>query len=258
MEWGMAEIRSSSHRSTNAKVFDLITAQGVLGKRILDIGAGRGHLVQLLGSHVRSLGGVPSEILCACDLFPEYFLYDEIPCESMEFVQKLPFAGESFDMVYAVEVIEHLKNPYDFISEMYRVTRPGGTAIVTTPNILNLSSRVSYLLTGFFEMFGPLSLDPRDARRQWGHIMPLSVYYLAHAMRTSGFTSTEIHVDRLKRSALFLSLLLLPALRLSSHLYAARIRRKKPAVHGDNTGLLKAINSMKVYSSRSVILAGRK
>ena len=258
VERGMAEIRSSSHRATNTRVFELITAQDIRSKRILDIGAGRGFMVQLLGNHVRSLGGVTSEVLSACDLYPEYFVYDEVVCEKMEFVHVLPFAGGSFDVVYAIEVIEHLRNPYDFISEMHRVAKPGGMAIVTTPNILNLSSRLSFLFTGFYEMFGPLSLDPLDARRQWGHIMPLSAYYLAHAMRIAGFTGIEFHADRLKRSALVLSLFLMPLMKLFSFLYGTRIRRKKPVVYHDNADLMKAMGSLKLCSSRSVVLSGRK
>lgn len=254
----MAEIRSSSHRTTNARVFDIITAQDIRSQRILDIGAGKGHMVQLLGNHVRSLGGVPAEVLHACDLYPEYFLYDEIRCEKMEFVSELPFAKDSFDVVYAIEVIEHLRNPYDFISEMYRVARPGGMAIITTPNILNVSSRLSYLFTGFFELFKPLSLDPLDARRQWGHIMPLSAYYLVHAMRTAGFADTRLHTDRLKRSALILSLFLLPLIKLSGSLYGAKIKRKRPAIHAQNADLMREMGSLRLCCSRSVVLVGRK
>jgi len=258
MERGMAEIRSSSHRATNTRVFELITAQDIRRKRILDIGAGKGHMVQLLGNHVRSLGGVPSEVLSACDLYPEYFLYDEVSCEKMEFVHELAFAGESFDVVYAIEVIEHLKNPYDFIREMHRVVKPGGMAVITTPNILNLSSRLSYLFTGFYEMFGPLSKNDLDARTLWGHIMPLSAYYLTYAMKIAGFSATELHIDRMKRSALFLSIFFLPLMKLTTALYGFRIRRKKPEIYQDNAGIMFAMSELRLCSSRSVILVGRK
>lgn len=254
----MAIIKASSHRSTNKRVFEIITEAGILGKRILDIGAGKGYMAQLLGNHVRDKGGQPSEVITACDLFPEYFAYEEIPCRKMDFANELPFADASFDIVYAVEVIEHLRNPYDFIQEIFRVVSPGGMAVITTPNILNLSSRFSYLLTGFFELFLPLSTDPVDARRQWGHIMPLSEYYLSHAMRTSGFRKTELSIDRIKRSSLFLYLLLLPVMKLSSSLYAARLRRKRPAIFQDNEEELKALNGWKLCCSRSVILVGHK
>ncbi|MCK7510014.1 MAG: class I SAM-dependent methyltransferase [Desulfobacterales bacterium] len=122
----MAIIKASSHRSTNKRVFEIITEAGILDKRILDIGAGKGYMAQLLGNHVRDKGGQPAEVITACDLFPEYFAYEEIPCRKMDFANELPFADASFDIVYAVEVIEHLRNPYDFIQEIFRVVRPGG------------------------------------------------------------------------------------------------------------------------------------
>jgi SAM-dependent methyltransferase len=252
------EIRSSSHRSTNERVFRIITSENILGKRILDIGAGMGYMARLLGEHVREKGGDPAAVITPCDLFPEYFAYDAVTCEKMAFINELPFKDSSFDTAYSIEVIEHLKNPYDFIQEMIRVVRPGGKVIVTTPNILNITSRAAYLLTGFFELFKPLSLDPRDARRQWGHIMPLSAYYLRHAMISCGIRRTELHADRLKRSSVFLFLMLLPVLKTASFLYAQRLRRKKPMVYQGNIQALKEMNGWKLSCSRSVILVGYK
>ena len=253
-EEDMATIKASSHRSTNEQVFKIITSEDILGKRILDVGAGKGYMAQLLGKHVQKKGGSPSEIITACDLFPEYFSYEEIACKKMEFVNELPFHDGIFNVAYAIEVIEHLKNPYDFIQEMFRVVKPGGRVIITTPNILNLASRLSYLLTGFFELFSPLSFDRKDARHQWGHIMPLNAYYLNHAMRTCGCRKTELYIDRLKRSSLFLFLLLLPVLKISSFWYSQRLRRKKPVIYQDNKQELKAMNGWKLCCSRSVVL----
>lgn len=46
----------------------------------------------------------------------------------------LPFASGSFDCVVAIDVHEHLTDPEPFTREMFRVTKPGGRAIVTVPN----------------------------------------------------------------------------------------------------------------------------
>jgi SAM-dependent methyltransferase len=238
----MTDIKSSSHRKTNDRVFHIITSQDILTKRILDIGAGRGYMSKLLGDYIRERGGEPAQVITACDLYPEYFLYKGVSCEKVEFTSELPFKEESFDIVYAIEVIEHLKNPYDFIQELFRVTRSGGKIIITTPNILNLFSRLSYLLTGFFELFKPLSFDPQDARRQWGHIMPLSAYYLDHAMKACSFHRIELFTDRLKKSSLFLFLLLFPILKISSRWYSQKIRRKEPEIYMINKESLKAMN----------------
>jgi SAM-dependent methyltransferase len=52
----------------------------------------------------------------------------EAPCES------LPFAPESFDLVTAFEVIEHLERWQELLTEANRVLKPGGVLLVSTPN----------------------------------------------------------------------------------------------------------------------------
>lgn len=50
------------------------------------------------------------------------------------------------DIVIAGEIIEHLLMPDKFISEIYRVLRPGGIFIGSTPNALKLDKRLHLLL----------------------------------------------------------------------------------------------------------------
>ncbi len=251
-------ITSSSHKATNARVFEIVTAENLASKRVLDVGAGRGYLAALLSDHVRSLGGDPAEVLRACDMYPEYFMCEGVSCARLAFVNELPYDEGTFDVVYSVEVIEHLSNPHGLIREMYRVVRPGGMIVVTTPNILNLSSRLRYLLTGFFEMFPPPSLSPQDARRQWGHIMPMTAYHLAHAMRMAGFEDVTFHADRLKKSAVFLWVVLLPLTAPALLASAARLRARKPSVYRENARLVWRMMLPGLCSSRSAILVGRK
>lgn len=52
----------------------------------------------------------------------------EAPCES------LPFEPESFDLVTAFEVIEHLERWQNLLIEANRVLKPGGVLLVSTPN----------------------------------------------------------------------------------------------------------------------------
>lgn len=46
----------------------------------------------------------------------------------------LSFSSEEFDIVISSEVIEHIQNPQVMAEEISRVLRPGGVAIITTPN----------------------------------------------------------------------------------------------------------------------------
>ena len=46
----------------------------------------------------------------------------------------IPAENNSFDYVVSFQVIEHIKRDFDFVREVYRVLKPGGKFIVTTPN----------------------------------------------------------------------------------------------------------------------------
>lgn len=48
--------------------------------------------------------------------------------------EKLAFPNESFDIVSSLECIEHVQNPALMLSEIVRVLKPGGIAVISTPN----------------------------------------------------------------------------------------------------------------------------
>lgn len=51
----------------------------------------------------------------------------------------LPYADASFDLVAAMEVIEHLTDPLPWLRELVRVARPGAELLLTTPNYASAS-----------------------------------------------------------------------------------------------------------------------
>lgn len=59
-----------------------------------------------------------------------------------------PFPAEdgTFDAVVAMDVIEHLYDTEEFVRELARVTRAGGTLLITTPNLAWWRSRLRLLL----------------------------------------------------------------------------------------------------------------
>jgi SAM-dependent methyltransferase len=69
----------------------------------------------------------------------------------------LPFAAGTFDLVTANMVVEHVTDPVSFLSDIYRVLRPGGRFIFHTPNSL-------YYLVGLAR------LTPEAVKRKviWG------------------------------------------------------------------------------------------
>ena len=47
--------------------------------------------------------------------------------------EHLPFRDDSFDLILATEVIEHIDQPDKVLKEFFRILKPGGTLIVTVP-----------------------------------------------------------------------------------------------------------------------------
>ena len=254
----MDEIRRLSHDSTNQKVHDLIATDGLEHRRVLDVGAGEGYFSALVGERLKARGIAPASVLRACDLYPGMFKYPDVPCDAIDAAGALPYGDGSFDATCAVEVVEHLEDQFHFARELYRVTKPGGRAIVTTPNLLNINSRLRYLSNGFWLLFDPLSLTSRDPVHTAGHIHPITAYYLAYLFHRAGFAAVRIHFDRHKRSAIAWCVLLAPLLVLGRWRLGARLARKNPAVYAENAGLMATLNSWGMLTSRSVVIEALK
>jgi 2-polyprenyl-3-methyl-5-hydroxy-6-metoxy-1,4-benzoquinol methylase len=58
------------------------------------------------------------------------------------FLEIFPFRDNTFDLVFAGEVVEHTINDDDFLSEIHRVLKKGGVCVITTPNLVSLGNRM--------------------------------------------------------------------------------------------------------------------
>jgi SAM-dependent methyltransferase len=256
---GDSEIRPISHRSTNDKVLQLVLPLIKPGIRVGDIGAGEGFFSQLLGEHVKSkLGLEPSEVITACDIFPEYFRYPSVSCLKILPDGRLPYDDASIDVACSLEVIEHVEDQFAFTRELHRVLRPGGLAIISTPNILNLNSRWRNLHSGFATLFDPLLLSSADPVHTSGHINPVSYYYLAYQLRRAGFVATSVAYDRFKDSARFLLIICGPMIWIGNQLFKRRLESRKKDVASENASILGDMWSLRMLTSRSVIAIARK
>ncbi|HUY72961.1 MAG TPA: class I SAM-dependent methyltransferase [Candidatus Dormibacteraeota bacterium] len=117
----------SSGDQLEALVRDRVTADS----HVLDLGCGRGGVVELIWRDVKLAAG----------LDPDSPSLSEHRAPGMPVIrgvgERLPFADASFDLVVCVWVMEHLKEPETMLREVRRVLRPGGHFIFLTPNLHN-------------------------------------------------------------------------------------------------------------------------
>lgn len=254
---GLQVIGTASHRSTNLQAYALITAHLQLQHKVLDLGAGRGHLSRRIGQWFTSRGAQASQVL-ASDIATEGFQASEVPFQAVDFNRSLPFADASFDLVYSIEVFEHLHRPYDTLAQCYRILKPGGRLVVSTPNILQLGSRLRFFFTGFYDLYEPPSSRTENAGRICGHVMPLHIAYYAYSLRSLGFGEVHYHTDRLKKGARVLRWLLLPILSFAQWRFKRHVLRYDAQVFAENAEILKLMGSADFLTSRSLMFVATK
>jgi SAM-dependent methyltransferase len=120
----------------------------------------------------------------------------------------LPFRDAAFDYVLSREGIEHLEDQMGFLRSCARVLRPGGTIVLTTPNMMHLAARASGFLTGQRNLRRGLINEIQTPRSQLGqlgqnagpsyhgHVFMLDYYRARYMMRLAGFDRIRVYTDR--------------------------------------------------------------
>lgn len=104
------------------------------GAKVLEIGYGDGYGARHMAAKS------PKTLFYAIDIFKELELGDTTEadlcnCQFMTYDGvNIPFEDGFFDVVISFQVIEHVDDVPRFLSEIKRVLKPDGTAMITTPN----------------------------------------------------------------------------------------------------------------------------
>ena len=218
----------------------------------LDIGSGHGDLIRIL----RSRFDIHSS---ACDYTDSLMELDDVCVKVVDLSNDgLPFQDESFDLVTCTEVIEHLEHYRYTLREMYRVLKPGGTLVLSTPNILNLKSRIRFLISGFYNLFGPLHMRNSQLHSTGGHINPVSFFYLAHSLMDAGFQNIEMAIDRKQGTSKAWLLLLLLPIKIFSRLALRREKNRYQTIDAHNESIVLKINSLDMLLGRTIVVGCKK
>lgn len=255
----MEQIIPKSLPVTNKKVIDILSSHKPWHGKILDLGAGEGYFSSLLVNEFSNNGyNSLSEHIFACDLFPEHYKLDTIKCDFCNFNESLPYGDNTFNAVCSIEVIEHLENIFHYSREVFRILKPDGVAVITTPNILNINSRLRYFATGFPLLFEPLPISTNAPRDLGGHINPISYYYLSYAMKRAGFREIKIHTDRLKNSARLLSAFSYLLIKIIEKMIFRKFKKDLKNIYDENLKIISNINSAPLLLGRTVIIEAIK
>ena len=130
-------------------------SDGIDGKKVLEIGCGRGStLLEFAkrGANVKGIDYAQSAIALCNNLKEKASTNGNGNHLSAEFLQAdaqdLPFGNEEFDIVYSVGLLEHFQDPTQILAEQWRVLKTGGFVIVQVPQRYSIYTIAKKLLMG--------------------------------------------------------------------------------------------------------------
>jgi 2-polyprenyl-3-methyl-5-hydroxy-6-metoxy-1,4-benzoquinol methylase len=130
-----------------------IRLQDLTGRRILEIGCGRGDFTCWLA---RELGN--NAEVCGADFATTAVHKAQAFAKSRRLrarwlvtdIQSIAAPSESFDVIFCCETLEHVPDPCIAVAELVRVLKPGGRLFVSTPNYAGLMG----LYRGYLRLMG--------------------------------------------------------------------------------------------------------
>lgn len=102
------------------------------GKRVLDVGCGRGFAAELVHAADGTYTGL--------DLVDSGARRRFVLGSATE----LPFPEAAFDLVCCIDAFEHIPDPVTALCEFHRVLRPGGSFFLSAPNYGNVAGLVKF------------------------------------------------------------------------------------------------------------------
>lgn len=146
--------------------FELVSRYLAPASACLELGAGSGAFSQRLAD--------AGHRVQAHDLDDSRFGAKDIPLWTHNLNRPIPKVRrkKAYDLVVAMELIEHLRDPFKLLETCKAFCRPGGLILLTTPNTVGPMSYYLYMKRGQYLFFNPASYSTD------GHIAMLPFWLL--------------------------------------------------------------------------------
>lgn len=168
----------------------------------------------------------------------------------------LPFRSGSFDAVNIVEMIEPIENQPQLIRGISRILKPGGNLLLSTPNVLNLISRIGFLFTEFLRgRIRPVHYSKKPVPAP--NIYLLHFYELYYLLFHHGFTVSEPRRARAKFASRFFMYLLWPLMWLFC-LLSVVYAEKDPVQRAYNRQIHSYRSHPAILLSNNILVKARK
>lgn len=132
---------------------------------------------------------------------------DYLPDVISDLEQPLPFKSESFYFVYASHILEHIKNYYQLIQEIWRVLKMDGIFVAVVPHAYSRAaiadpSHVRLFVPESFFHLSDTFLGPISAPSIWGLFQIIDIHEIPHDYEVDGLVRgsyfTEIYCEMKK------------------------------------------------------------
>ncbi len=218
------------------------------------------------GVNSRGMAAAGFEVV-AGDLFPEDVEGDGFTVAKVDLNRPLPFADEHFDGILFSEGIEHLDAQLACLGEIARILKPGGMLIVTTPNVLHLEGRLSFLLTGHAhrnrspvtapaQYWGCSTTSPRTSGDVYfGHIFLINAFQLRFYLEHVGFEVIGVDTTRYSLSSVLLAPFLFPFVRFATSRLLGNKRKAKLPKNVKKSYLRQVLSPHLLFGKRLIMVA---
>lgn len=189
-EWSEEEMRHLVKPKKKMASRAIATLQMVEGDVILDVGCGAGEFAYHIAPRVSKVVAIDT-LETSIEIAKDFFSLPNIDFIAGDLFQ-MEFPSNSFDCVLFLETIEHVENPMAFLKEFYRLLKPGGFLIISTPNALSYSYITGNVFLYFSKLVSRLvasiNKEEHNTGTQLDHIYSWNFTTLYRLLNRSGFT----------------------------------------------------------------------